>query len=858
MWLHDSFTSLYDSILDSSFQDLTLNRSDLDFAAKKVVASFRTLADPAKISAYKDYLSHCERELQGRDNIPLLPVVANYLADANGITDLMACEKLTQILLCCLKQQDIPLDIATMGIFLIDRPRYFAAFIRFLLQRSVTVEQIFATGLLQNYFCYYMGDLNEKDNPIAHLYRLFAMFDDSLSVSELARQARCEAGGPLDGSPHSGSQLTLYSRVITPVRFTPEETCLRMLHAIFGANFLMSVLYQWDTQKNHAVWVNTVKNLFNHPDTVNTQLPMVVGRVQEHTVFPAILARILDDQALLVLFEKPVAGVLHLIPYSSALTQLVQARDLPAYLKMLQQQNAPGAALISSLFSLFNAIKNTNLAVATVVFDALLDAIHADSSVLEDTRMLENLGKFALCNERTHLKIQALETDFARAIELQTREPLDELYYLNILNFWNVSLSQIQNYKRIIEASNHQFKFKVTEFKTTFPMYKYTLFGRIAQAIIRQQHKLPDLPAFARDLRIEPVFHETNVELYERLLIELLVSVDHQALRENCIQILDANVKRPWREFAYGGQSLYQHAIEAGNSGFVRYMDSMKYKKQDTIDALAQSAAKAGQWQIAAWFHVKFPLKQDTINQLLGLAVSQGRLHEIPALWNGEHAMPALKALERDFKMAVKRNDLMSLRCFITCPQKPGDAIVASAFRQAIGLKYFDIATVIAENFSGGCLRATIEQTFKNAASLNHLDELNLIKALKIDRLDQKVIESAFLAAVKDNQLSAVKWLVMFSPALINNEMLKKARNEAYKKTLTGMDEYLATLYKPQTPSFFQKMQGIPLRDDQTAKTISYHTMPLLNQFSLFRTRSAGSLSMALAEHAPLQRQRSS
>ena len=154
MLLYDNFLSLNAVTLLSGFEATLIKQVDLDFARKKEVATFRVLANPSKISAYKYFLTCCEQALSGQKEAPLLDIVFNYLSDVPDISEREACDKLTQLLCISFKHQHNVLSLASMGLAFVDRPKMFTAFLRYLLQGGVTPEQILSTHLLQNYFLY--------------------------------------------------------------------------------------------------------------------------------------------------------------------------------------------------------------------------------------------------------------------------------------------------------------------------------------------------------------------------------------------------------------------------------------------------------------------------------------------------------------------------------------------------------------------------------------------------------------------------------------------------------------------------------------------------------------------------------
>ena len=838
MLLYDSFLSLNALTLLSGVQATLFKHSDLDFARKKEVASFRVLANPSRISAYKYFLTCCEQALSDQEEVPLLDVIFNYLSDVPNLSEREACDKLTQLLCVSFKHQHNPLSLASMGLAFVDRPKMFTAFLRYLLQGGVTPEQILSTHLLQNYFLYYLSSLSQSNNPVEKLYHLLSLFEDSAPLSTLAQQVCCEreefSSYALDGSMQQNTtKLAPVAFIDVPLRFTPTENNLKSLYVIFQVDFLMGALHQWNEQTGNIVWVNTITHLFNQSNTVISQMPLVVNRLHENPLLQQALAKILDDRSLSILVEKHVVGVLNLIPFCPKLVDMVQLHDLPNYFLVLRQQNTSGPALFSSLFAFFNQIKHTDTCVASLVFDALIDSIHIDPYVLEDMRVVGKLRKFPHVKDCINRKVRALEAMLEVTIQLQTNESIADMDSITLEDLWQVAAAKIQHYTDII-----------VDFDTTFPMDKYKLYTRIASSFVKRLSMGFDLYAFMLALGVEPLFEVVNVTLYERLLIEILATIDNQHVRTHCIQMLDANVTRPWREFNYGGKCLFEKASLAGNLGLIQWMNVMKIRSPSSYDSLALLAAYVNQWSVASYFHVQRSLKHCTVNQLLQIAVSQNSLHAIPALWTGDHSMPDMLAIETQFKLSVQQNALANIHCFVACPRKPRDKVIKAAFDKAIELKYLDIARAIAEGFSGEMLKGAIEQTLKNAARSSQCDVLDVLCTLKKNRPSQNATENALISATRANQLPAIKRLVRHTIVLPRLQVIQAAREEADHKKLTNIEKYLSILYKITTKkqaAFFQNGKNqqstlsLPALEHPLKHAVSCNAMSPLHRHGFFQ-----------------------
>lgn len=783
MRLDDIFISLYTATLSESLKSNLLKRCDLEFALKKAVSSYRCFGDSSKIAAYQHFLRHCERALDGLDDMPLIGVLINSWADTDSPDkdEIAACDKLTQLFNLAFQDQLTPLGIASLGRSFIDRPKAFAAFLRCLLQKEITPIKLLVTGLLQDFFRYYLSAQYQASNPIETLYRLLDAFPETRILHTLARRTCCEERGlssyALDGSnAYQSGRLHGVAVIHTPVQFTVNATNLNMLRAIFGVDFLMGALAQWDPQKYNAVWHDTITELFNDTYTVNSLLPHIVNRIHEYTALQSVLAEVLNECTLAIMVERHVVGIFNLIPFSQYLAESIKTCDLSGYFQALHQQSTSGAALTSSLFALFNGVKKVNEESAILVFDALLDSIHTDPSLLDDSSLLRKLRKFDHLKLCVTQKARALESRLDTVIKLQTQSSIENMDYIDIEDVWcevNIKIQHLQD---------------IDTFKTTCPEDKYKLYNRLAKAFVERHQvndshpergthasrsvagsmgpavkprgfdmvpqefgdtiKMPqydgelnlpfDLDTFARAVGMEPAFSKTDITPYERMVIELLATIDHEKFRANCIQLLDHHVVRPWRIHVYGEHSLFKQATLAGNLGLIKWMSLSRIKIKDSHESLVISAAMEHQWSVVAYFHAESPLNKGILNKIVDLAVKGGASHVIPLLFSGNKSMPTLDAIETAFKEAVKKNDIDCVVSLMNCPQKPCDTMMAHAYRHAIKFKYHDLARIIAMNSSGKFLQDAIMQN-RLSPTLQQQglfkSTVNLVKAPSEDKL---------------------------------------------------------------------------------------------------------------------------
>jgi len=796
MMLYDIFLALNTPSITTPFHDVMLSKADLEFANRKAVASYRDLREPSKVAAYKHFLTHCERALANSQEVPLLEVILNTLSDTDDSLAhaIVACERLTQLFNLNFHDQDDVLYLTPMGRALIDRPIAFAAFLRSLIRNGVTPAQLLSSYLLQDFLRYYLSTLNEVDNPIKQLYDILQAFPETEALRAVAKTVSCVEGGlstySLDGcDQNAAGSLTQITPSLIPLQFTLSVMNLNALNAIFGVDFLLGALCQWDAQKNSQLWINTLNGLFNQAHVVATQLSPLLNRIQEHPALQQTLAQILDEHTITTLVEKRVGSVLNLIPFCPKLATAINTQDLPLYLTGIRQQASSGAALISSLFALFNGVKSINDSAAKLVFNALLDSLFENVYVLDDTPMIQKLRKFSHAHACVTQKACDLEVILDTTIQHHTQASIDAMDYITIEDVWRGVVSKIQCLQEI------------TAFKTTCPMDKYKLINRLAIAFFKQNNNPFDLKTFASQIGIPLVFEVPLISSYERLLIELLATIDEPNFRTHATELLDTHVSRPWRTALYGDIALFKRAALAGNLGLIQWFQASNSKHATCYDTLIIEAAQANQWSVVDYFHTQQKLKTMTINMLIYLAATQNASQIIPHLLGNASNPPSLKAIEQAFLASIQIKNTQSTVCFMTAPRKPSDTIMAKAFRQAIGLKHFETAKIIAEGASGKCLEEAIIHTLLNAARLNQCDVLHLLSTFDVQLLDSKTSDIALMQATRANQLEAIQSLIQLPNNPPSLHAIENALSEAIKHQRTTIITYLSSLYEPvQTP----------------------------------------------------------
>jgi len=790
MLLYDVFIALrVPQTLPTSFHNTMLTRANLDFARKKIVADYRCLGDASQRVAYDGFLRHCERSLQNKAETPLFPVILNLLKESNhGILNVEeAFDTWTHLFQIGFQDQVDMMAVAPMGRSFVDNPPIFAAFIRCLLGKGVTPVQIGTTYLLQDFFRYHLGALGSPENPIRQLCQLFQACSDTQAIHAFLKTLRCEEDGfasyALDGSIHEG--LVISPHHVEPLCFSPNESNLESLYALFGMDFLVGVLTQWEQHQNEAMWVDFHVRLFNDDSTIDTYLSDVLLMVKDCDRMLRCLANLLNERTLARLMQKRIGSVCNLIPYCPGILEHIKAADLMSYLQDIRAQASSALVCVANLVALFDGLRKSNdTAASALVFDALLDAIFSDPSALDDESMLRKLRQCPEVNGFVTQKIRRLEATLELIIRAPTHASLEEKYP-GVEDAWTDAIRKIQYLQRIIPV------------KTTSPTTIYQLYKALARSLLEQNEAPLQISTFVAALGLRPRFDQ-GVLMYEQLLIELLSTFDDDHLRAQCIAELDTHAPRPWRTFAYADAPLFVRATLEGNIGLLGWLHAQRIKNPISYDKLVLEAARVNQWSSVLYFYKKHACKSTTVKQLLDMAVGFGASKMIETLLSDDATLLDQHTIDKEFQRVVRKNDLKSTECFIRSPRKPCDAVIAKMFKDALESHNMGIASLIAERCIGPCLDAAIVQSLMTAARLNHRDELHFLLTSNASCLDSKACDSALVQATRANQRESVTFLLSFSSIHGVQEALREAR----KKSRTAIAaNLLATLQTRLMPS---------------------------------------------------------
>ncbi|MDF1645866.1 MAG: hypothetical protein P1U61_02640 [Legionellaceae bacterium] len=791
MLLYDAFIALQlqtphallPGHLIEHFSKVNVNQQHLNSAMSNKLSAYRRFffdapksSIPILQNAYHLFLTQCEHELKQKEDIHLLDAILHFLENNHHINQLL------QLLAFDSKTEAESLRIVPLAIHFIDNPKGFASFLGWLMTHHVSPQALLATHIIQDYFRYHLFDLDTPNSPIKALHACLSSEPETLELAHTLSETRCPKGElssyGLDGHIHDAKTLNNPERTVSKLDTPITEKQFNALKRIFGIHFLRLTLAN---PTHHTPFLSQA---LNNDCNDLMYLPQLLHYIQSDELQKRALAEHLSDETLDTLIGAQVGGILILLPYAPYLRQKIGETDLGVYLSAIQKSTQSRFDLVSHLSELLKLFKHQNKTSALLVFDSLLDEILKEPGLLEDEYLLRQLQKFHPGSTCVSQRQTQLEATFY--IHLQAQTNADTLDYIDIEDTWRHIYGKI-NAMQIIHY-----------IPSSFPEDKHALHSCLAKA--RFKKHLFHLDTFIHALNIEPTFHPTNIGPYERLLINLLVSIDDNTLRLEITQRLNHHAQNQaertptnnWRTNTYGNSSLIKLACQKGNLGLVQWLKAEKIKYPESIEVLTITAAQSHHWALVHYFHQAYPLKQTLVDELLHLAVQQKNTQAITTLWENNRRTPRLQAIEKAFTHAVLQGDLYCTQALLHCTPKPCGTILTKGFKQAIQTGQFILATHIAEAHAEPTLKAAVNQMVLDVARTNKPGIIHSLGHLSQNGITQNTLDTALVRAVRARNIQATQALCRLPQLIPRAEAKKQALQEAQKTGQQTLIDFLA------------------------------------------------------------------
>ncbi|MDF1826736.1 MAG: hypothetical protein P1U39_00430 [Legionellaceae bacterium] len=698
-----------------------LTQEDLGFAYKKITAAYRQA--PGHREAYDAFLAHAHEALGSQEKTAILPVIINYLAEIKTSSreeQQAHIQKIITLLNMHLHEQTHALGLLPLGRCFIDQPVAFAALLQWLMQHHVSSDEILHAHLLQDYFKYHLHSLGTPNNPIEQLYTLLNHDEITRALATKASETRCPEAGlasyALNGTVHHApaiKKLHNPAQNLPELAFTPTEQHAKALHRVFGVPFLFSALQKAYKDKYNTMPTPVLIALFNGSHLTHQDFSVLLQHLREHTYLKKILVKYLLNTTMDDLIEAHISGVPGLILYSDYLTQKISRTDnFSTYIKDIKQASTSDFNLIGDFSALLYKFEKRNPSHAMLAFKHLFEIILEHPEVLDDDNLLRQLRKFKPAKARLLEHSAWLEHSFHACVQTHTNTSIDVFDYITVEDMWRaiqVKLRAIQTIELI---------------PNTLPSDKYQLQCHLLKAFLPQLNNPFVLDDFIQHLSIEPSFHPQDVTPYERLLIEILVSIDNASLRSDIIHRLDSHISeaRPWYNIQLNQHSLYMHAAQHGNLPMVLWLKSRHVKQLESCEEITSEAAHLGHWALVDYYHQRTKFHQPFVNGLLELAIEQNAAEAISILWNGQK-LPRLKIIEACFKRAIEADHVDCVQALLACPMPPCDAVITKGYKLARKnhqTRIMDTLIEVAATAHHPCLSKAIQHT-KNSKKTSRI-----------------------------------------------------------------------------------------------------------------------------------------
>lgn len=784
--LHEPYAQYTEATLQHySAQDVTA--TDLNDALRKKTAAYRSLAYDApegtragtRQALYDDFLRCVESTLKEQPEAPLEAIILTFLK---------AHPELSQLRGFAEERAKDALATAPLASALIDQPQAFASFLGWLMVRGVTANEILATHIVQLYFRYHFLDIDEPNHPIQVLAATLAKkpvtqaLAKQLSITCCADEAlSCHA---LDGHIDTSGQLKNFGKEPLEPAFYDilSDTAFQTLEGRFGGHFLLYAL------KHIAHTRTLLEDFFASPKNTERYIPELLRYLKSAPALRIALASCLSDNVFDRLLAEHTSGLLVLLPHAPYLKSRIREMDITSYPDELKQHAQYQEDLITDLSQLLSLVKDDRKRRSVPVCRALIEALLESPSFMQDDAYITlQLRLFKPAKAILTEKLLAIEAELDATIQ-DNLAPFD---YINIQDAWarlRPRANMIQNIEQNLPFS--------------FPLDKRELQSLIAHQLFKQNKAAFSLDSFVEALRITPTFNPEYITSYERLLINVLVTIDDDALRQNIIQRLDAHMSetKNWRDSGYIEKSLTKLACKNGNLGLIQWLKSENIKSSKSLCDLALTAARAHHWDVVNYYHQTSTLQGITVKQLLDLAVEQNEPQAISALWQEGKAAPLRPNVEDAFKKAVQQNAFECVQALRACPTPPCDTIIINGFKQAVQDNNFLLTTQIAEAVENPMLQEAINDMLPEATRTNKLDLLQCLGALRVNPLQQVDLDKALMSGVRAGHLGVVQTLCEFEHLSPRPDAKANAFDEARKMQRAEIIEFLADAARPRTP----------------------------------------------------------
>ncbi|AUH73242.1 ankyrin repeat domain-containing protein [Legionella sainthelensi] len=712
-----------------------------------------------------------------------------------------------------LSHQKNPLGLVGLFRKHIGDTEQFAALILWLLHRGVGAKKILQTYLLHDFLKYHFFTLHDKDNEIVRLYALLERFPQTKTLLELVNKTASDERGlqqySLNGVFQEHKLLSI-SPHQNPSQFSQGPENFLNLHQFFGLPFLIEALIHSNEYTNPK-WQETLKQALNKPQIVIEELSGMIELIASE-YSPSVLknlADLIDEMTVQELLSNNEGAVLYLIPYKPKLFDVINEKNSTEIIQQFSKKHPDDSGIVYQLTALFMAFLRKKNPATPSVFQVLVDNLMRYPHLLEDEELLRQLNKFPDSGRLLLQRYELIAKQFNDCILEQTAEvSFNSRNYQIIEDSWFDATRKL-NALALIKP---QTKFNLGD--------KYAFQAKIAQTAFLHHGKEFDLDAFLEALSLPPVTSDAVSE-YERILIEILATIDNELLRKQIIEKLETHPvgRLDWMKKEYEGKTIFLKAAKYGNLGFIKLFE--EELAPEYFNKAVLIAAKENQWNIVDYLvrSDKTLLSENEIEAIVRFAAQQGQINIIQYLYDTYDYVPSIDEVATILQQAIINNHLNVVTYFYQSPfALPKQSMINSLFNLAIEKEAIDIISFIAEAEENKPTLSTVEKAFEQATLNQKLKIIQTLCTLSSNTPRPAVIGRTFIKACQLGLFSTAQYFYDAPEKLITQSTFENAFEQAIVNGQMDLVTYFCnSLTKPPEQSVIE--QGVV----SAAKTGNLH-----------------------------------
>ena len=703
------------------------------------------------------------KQNQGALNIPAITSAVELVIAVDQTRQHLA------LLTSQLSTEEHRFTLAALFLSFIEDVEKFAAAILWL-SESLSPEDIIQTHLLQKFMVYHAAFLHSEDSEIKQLYQLLGKFSETKRLVEIAASVPCEELGlgfsaySVKGEPLVPGELLSVQRQL---KLTPTQANFDALYNVFNISFLnlaLEVYAEYPSEAWQRILYDSLNlNIKHLPAFINFIAMKVPTRLET-------LVSLISEATLENLLQQRNGAVWHFLPFRPTLLQRLTNSNIASYLEELRSQEISNFELLAQFMALFGVLCGANKAAAVQVYEAILDIALEHAELLEDDVLIKLLKRFSAKDMIIEARSQTLQARFDLYLAELTSGPLNVKNYHMIEDVWHSVLRQLHTLSRLVSIAHR------------CPRNKHEFQACIAKAYISNDPENFNLTDFLQVLDLPQEFSSGRVSSYEKLLIEILTTIDDKTLRDSIIELLETNenISQRWMHEAYGEEVVLRKAVKQDNVGLVEWLDENIHLNQDTLCAEVAFAAKAGKWKVATYLCESCALPQNSYPPILLLAAEGGQLNLVKHLC--EFAITDLQKnhiLQAFFNAAKNGNLAVMQFLWHLYPQAVGIKMIANALEIVSQHEHLASIEYLGNLVESPLVCKAVESALRYAVARRQILVVQHLCGLR-NAPHQEKIEKA----LSRGNLSLIESLC----ALPNERALQGSRNDGIRKSVSSGD----------------------------------------------------------------------